>query len=147
MPMPLAIVEWVVWANLREIRDVELLIVKGHLTLDAVLSEVTNQNLSFLGKARTLEDKEGFQDVGYVLVELNNIRNKLAHEIGFDSAESDVENWAEKAFLKFNYTKFCKITRRTRIIHAFSAMAAAVFRQKQLRDKYSLERFDSGLGS
>ena len=129
MPMPLAIVEWAVWANLREIKDVELLIVKGHLALDSVLSEVTKQNLSFFGKARTLEDQEGFQDVGYLLLEINKIRNKLAHEIDFYSAEGDAENWAKEVLSKVDYTKFCRLTRRTRLIHAFSAMAAAVFRK------------------
>lgn len=118
-----ALFEYGTWNQLEKIRDQELILLKGHLILDIVLTELYGEQLSFYGKANKLSQNDGCTICARLLLELNAIRNKLAHEYFFDAKESGLLVWAEDVLSKIEFIKFSKMTSRTKIIHAFSALA------------------------
>ena len=55
------------------------------------------------------------------------MRNKLAHELQFDVAESGLCQWSEDVLAKIPYTPTSRRTKRMKVIHAMSALAGAIY--------------------
>ncbi|EGR1221068.1 TPA: hypothetical protein ACMDT1_002100 [Vibrio parahaemolyticus] len=119
----LPLFEFGVWNRLETVREQELILLKGHLILDVALTELYGDKLSFYGKANKLSQNEERRICAQMLLEINSIRNKLAHEFFFYAIESGLLEWAEGVLVKIEFTKYSKMTNRTKIIHAFSALA------------------------
>ncbi|ENM3757227.1 hypothetical protein [Vibrio cholerae] len=119
-----ALFEFSTWSRLEDVRDQELILLKGHLILDIALTALYGDKLSFYGKAKKLSQNDDCLICAQLLLELNGIRNKLAHELFFDAKESGLLEWAEDVLSKIEFIKFSKMTNRTKIIHAFSAFSA-----------------------
>ncbi len=95
--------------HLAEVDDAELILLKGHLILEQVLNELLllhfknrkhleNLNLMFSKKLSLLAGLEGpfakmHTDIAH-LEEINRIRNKLAHQLEFDTYHADLKKWA-----------------------------------------------------
>nr|WP_297401303.1 hypothetical protein [uncultured Marinobacter sp.] len=132
------IMEWSAWANLDAKKDIELILLKGHLILENLIDValVTNGfenklSSSFHGKAKILKkiEKSSSSELGKLselLLELNGIRNKIAHEFLYDINDGEVEAWSLSVLSSFEGIKFSKFTYRTKIVHAFSALASAL---------------------
>lgn len=126
--------EWVVWAKLSSIREVELILLKGHLYLEVALSvvlsrnDLNNDNFSFHKKILTLEkiefkDKDKINLIIPFLFEINRMRNKLAHEPLFDIRKSELKFWSKNILDNFEGMKYTRYTPTTKIIHSFSVLA------------------------
>ncbi len=130
--------EWVVWANLDKKKDLELILLKGHLILEIFMdnllengSRVNYKKLSFFGKVNVLNKVAGSETVDIEsikshLLSINNIRNQFAHKWNFEIRESKIEKWSLDVLSTFNGEKFSKFTYKTKIIHAFSALSGAL---------------------
>ncbi|EJL9326779.1 hypothetical protein NM880_003546 [Vibrio cholerae] len=118
-----ALFEFSTWSRLEDVRDQELILLKGHLILDIALTALYGDKLSFYGKAKKLSQNDDCLICAQLLLELNGIRNKLAHELFFDAKESGLLEWTEDVLSKIEFIKFSKMTNRTKIIHAFSALS------------------------
>jgi hypothetical protein len=57
-----------------------------------------------------------------ILNDLNQLRNKLAHECQFDILNGELESWSLFVLENFEGIKFTKYTYRTKIVHAFSIL-------------------------
>ncbi len=135
--------EWTVWANLDKKRDIELILLKGHLILEGfVESLLCNGNLeqfvssSFFKKVSVLNHLQGcnlenVEIIKHYLFALNKIRNSFAHEWSFSISESGLEYWSQEVLSAFSGEKFSKYTYRTKIIHAFSALSGALVEMQQ----------------
>ena len=129
------IIEWAIWAKLSSKKDLELILLKGHLLLEVVLDTVlvTNEikdsrNFSFHRKISLLRKVYamncGKQDlICSLLSEINQLRNKMAHENGFDINNGEFESWGLVVLENFVGTKFTNYTFKTKIVHAFSVLA------------------------
>nr|VFK43706.1 MAG: hypothetical protein BECKSD772F_GA0070984_11549 [Candidatus Kentron sp. SD]VFK49022.1 MAG: hypothetical protein BECKSD772E_GA0070983_115410 [Candidatus Kentron sp. SD] len=132
------IMEWAVWANLDKQKDVELIILKGHLIIEVIMDNVLFENdvekrseLSFHRKVEKLSHistcaSGPIREAVHYLIALNKIRNRLAHEFTFSIDNSGIEDWATDVLLALEGMKFSKFTYRTKIVHAFSALAKAL---------------------
>lgn len=137
------IIEWSVWANLDRKKDLELILLKGHLIIEFLLENLlTNNGLqnckknSFFKKVEMLKNfsVNNTEELGKVtdhLLALNKIRNQFAHEWDFKISKSDIEGWAANVLLSYDGKKFSKYTYRTKIIHAFSALSCALVQFQQ----------------
>jgi len=137
------IIEWAIWARLSSKKDLELILLKGHLFLEVVLDTILEmndikdtQNFSFhrkissLRKIRIKNIKK--QDlICSLLCDINQLRNKLAHEHGFEINNGEFESWGQVVLENFVGTKFTKYTFKTKIVHAFSVLAKNIL---ELRD-------------
>ncbi|EJE4169214.1 hypothetical protein M3895_004649 [Vibrio parahaemolyticus] len=122
-----ALFEYSTWNQLDKIKDQELIILKGHLILDLALTELYGEKISFYGKVNKLAKNEDYLVCSQLLLELNNIRNKLAHEFFFDIQKSGLLIvWAEDVLSKIDFTKYSKLTNRTKVIHAISALVRKI---------------------
>ncbi len=119
----LPLFEFGTWCQLNTIQDQELILLKGHLILDIALTQLYGDKLSFYGKANKLSQNEDYLVCAQMLLEINSIRNKLAHEFSFDASESGLLEWAEDVLSKIKFAKHSKMTARTKVVHAFSALA------------------------
>jgi uncharacterized protein YutE (UPF0331/DUF86 family) len=127
--------EWAVWATLDSKTDVELILLKGHLWLELVLditlernSDRNYKNYSFYKKVCTLEkidvqDKETFNIIITALKEVNQLRNKLAHEPHFEIGNGELQSWSANVLENLKGKKFTRHTYRTKIVHSFSVIA------------------------
>jgi len=132
------VMEWAVWANLDKKKDLELVLLKGHLILeifmDNLLTNGSNKNhkkLSFIGKVKALHMVNGSEAVNIDIIKkhllsINRIRNKFAHEWGFEIHESEIEQWSLDVLSTIKGEKHSKLTYRTKIIHAFSSLSGAL---------------------
>lgn len=127
------LLKWSVWAHLDNEKNLELILLKGHITiellLDGLLDDRGNKrfsNYSFSRKVAELERLYIDATIIAHLRELNKIRNKLAHEFSFDIYEGELARWSESVLCSFPYRKYSKFTYRTKIVHAFSALGAAI---------------------
>ncbi len=128
--------EWAIWATLDSKTDIELILLKGHLLLELVLDIALGRknikgynNYSFYKKVCTLEkidakDKPTLTIIITALKDLNQLRNKLAHEPHFDIGNGQFETWSTNVLERFKGEKFTKYTYRTKIVHSFSALAS-----------------------
>jgi hypothetical protein len=104
-----AILNWAVWANLERHKDVELVLLKGHLLLEAVLSdEIEDKKLSFHGKVRKYCKLGGKSEIADLLEQLNQMRNKLAHEFPFDIEKVGIVEWADAILETFEPTYYTR---------------------------------------
>lgn len=133
------LMEWTVWAHLTSIRDLDLILLKGHLFLEQVLDSVLTKhnvkdikNFSFHRKISSLQKietkhKEKLDIIIPLLFEINRLRNKVAHEPLFNVHNGEIEFWASNILKNFEGEKFTKYTRRTKIVHAFSIITKNIF--------------------
>lgn len=130
--------EWAVWAHLDSETNLELILLKGHLLLEGILDTTLGRNgiedyesCSFFRKIRAF-NKIGFEDVSKkefiasALVEINRLRNKLAHEFHFEVKNGELQLWSSKILEILKGTKFTRYTFRTKIVHAFSNLAITI---------------------
>jgi hypothetical protein len=128
------ILEWAIWANLDKHKNIELLLLKGHLVLEIVLDNFLKKNtslnierMSFYGKLKEIETiyNSTSHESGFVelLFKLNVIRNKFAHEWQFSIESSGIESWANEVVSKLPAQKYTRFTERTKLVHSFSALA------------------------
>ena len=86
------------------------------------------ENFSFYRKISLLKiintkDNNKLNIIISLLYNINQIRNKLAHESQFHINESELESWSLKVLENFNGMKFTNYTFRTKIVHAFSILS------------------------
>tara|TARA_A100000171_G_scaffold51440_1_gene65742 strand:+ start:868 stop:1299 length:432 start_codon:yes stop_codon:yes gene_type:complete len=127
--------EWAVWGHLNSKTDLELILLKGHLLLEAMIGTALVRNnihdsndFSFYRKVKALESI-GFQDnakkdfIIHSLTNLNKLRNKLAHDFHFDITNGELESWALCIIRDLKGEKYTKYTFRTKIVHSFSILS------------------------
>jgi len=56
------------------------------------------------------------------LLELNGIRNKLAHELSFNVEKSGIRHWANSVLSDFDANFYTRKTPRTKVVDAFSTL-------------------------
>lgn len=128
------VLEWSVWANLDEYKNAELLLLKGHLILELFMKSLLNandyrsaENKTFHKKtmliSKLLYGKGRCDNITQALFDLNRIRNKFAHDWQFSLELTDVEEWANTVLYTMPAKKFSKYTYRTKLVHAFVALA------------------------
>ena len=97
-----------VWGNLDRVKDYELILLKGYLFIEMILTVVLERkdeldvgDLSFYKKMKEFE-KLGFSNhknwktIIASLHHLNKIRNKLAHNFLYKTALEDLTKWSTK---------------------------------------------------
>jgi len=132
------ITELAVGVHLDRIKNIELILLKGHLILEVAIDIAIHtldkkntsnlKDLSFNKKLIILESlrPNASSDMKKALGHLRNLnilRNRLAHEFVFDGGTEDLGRWSESVLADFPGTKFCKHTFRTKIIQAVSALS------------------------
>ncbi|MDF3126798.1 hypothetical protein [Rheinheimera sp. 1928-s] len=136
--IPPPFLDWAVWANLDQHRDVELILLKGHLFLEIFLTSGLSlrtsltgpqiKNLSFSAKARVLaETDEQLSKVLEHAKSLNKLRNKLAHEPFPDELKAELNDWSEQVLFSYSIQKYQKYTSRTKITQAIAALARNIY--------------------
>ncbi len=128
------ILEWGVWANLDLKKEIELIVLKGHLFTEMIINSTLKLNnikhddrYSFYKKIHLLE-KINFNDdikktvIINSLLRLNSIRNKLAHEVDY-KLDTEIKEWSKNILSNLDGTKFSKYTNRTKIVQAFSTLS------------------------
>jgi hypothetical protein len=128
------LVEWAVFGHLDQKTDLELVLLKGHLLLEAILdtilkrNNITNlDNYSFHRKIIAFENID-YEDllkkelIISSLREINRLRNKVAHEFNYDIENGEFEKWAIHILNNLKGEKFSKYTFRTKIVHSFSIL-------------------------
>lgn len=138
------LVEWAIWVHLDSKTDLELILLKGHLILDNILLTVLksndfpeSENYSFYRKIIALETLEDNTNLNKNLIisslrEINNLRNKIAHEFNYKISNSEFEIWATNILNNMKGEKFSKYTFRTRIVHSFSVLSMNILKFKKL---------------
>jgi hypothetical protein len=129
------LVEWAVFFHLNPHKELELILLKGHLLLETVLETVLKrhnisniENFSFYRKIREfetleIENKMKKEFIVSSLKEINKLRNKVAHEFHFNIGNGEFEVWASDILSNLKGKKFTKYTFKTKIVHSFSVMA------------------------
>ena len=132
------IMEWSTWANLDAQKNIELILLKGHLILESLIDVALAKNslekeldYSFFRKVNCLKllPSQNFakiDELSSYLHALNKMRNKLAHEYSYNINNGEIEKWSLEVLNSFEGMKFTKFTCRTKIVHAFSALAKAL---------------------
>jgi len=130
--------EWAVWGHLESKKELELIVLKGHLLLEMALGNVISrnnikdfENYSFYRKISILNsmeitDSKNDEKRKFIvesLLELNKYRNKLAHEFLHKIEDDDIIAWSERVLKNLKGTKYSKYTFKTRIIHSFSVLS------------------------
>ncbi len=139
------LMEWAVWANLDSQKNIELVLLKGHLLLEAMVNSALSSHfrhgaasglgLSFHKKVELLElfqakGDPAFAKAKQAILKVNRMRNKLAHNWEFDGHE-ELGRWAESVLAEFPFEKSTRFTFRTRIVHAFAALARVVIEMQK----------------
>ena len=135
------LIEWAVWGHLDSKTDLELILLKGHLLMEVVLNSTINRrqvasvaDMTFYRKILALEQTGGKRGSKHEMIiaslkELNQLRNKLAHEFHFDFADGSLHNWSENIHMHCHGEKFTRYTFRTRIVHSFSILAREILEE------------------
>ena len=136
--IPPSFVEWIVWSNLDDYKEPELILLKGHLLLDVFLAQRLSSvlklskrdvdELSFFRKLSLLEKVVVRGDSAHKFAidlarELNSLRNRAAHEILFKDGPEELLAWSNKVLAVLPSMKFQKYTPRTRMTQAVAALA------------------------
>ena len=132
------VTEWAVGVHLDRIKNIELILLKGHLILevaiDSAIHTFDKQNasklndLSFHRKLQILGCLQPYatpdlqKALGHLRT-INILRNRLAHEFMFDGGTEDLGRWSEAVLVDFPGTKVCRHTYRTKIIQAIGALS------------------------
>jgi hypothetical protein len=138
--IPPPLIDWAVWANLDRHRDTELILLKGHLLLEVMISEGLSarlsltepqiRKLSFREKLKALaalaETDQALAEALKFLGQLNRLRNKLAHE-PFPELETELATWSDQVLRVFLTRKHQRYTPRTKITQAISALARSMY--------------------
>lgn len=143
---PPPFLDWAVWANLDQHRDIELILLKGHLSLEVFLSiglslrtsltESQIKSLSFSAKTRALaEIDEPLSKVMEYVSQLNKLRNTLAHEPFPEELESELNSWSERVLSSISIQKHQKYTRRTKVTQAIAALARNIYELSHIESK------------
>ena len=132
------LIEWAVWGNLQSKNDLEGILLRGHILIDIILSTSLKRmeiqkcdTFSFHSKVKAFE-KVNFSEIEKhkflckSLYELNNLRNKLAHEVDFNFRNGNFESWSLEIIKELDGMKYSNFTRRTKIVHSFSFLAKAI---------------------
>ena len=136
--IPPPFLDWAVWANLDRHRDVELILLKGHLFLEIFLASALSlrtsltepqiKSLSFSAKARALAEADAqLSKVMEHVRSLNKLRNKLAHEPFPDELQTELKIWSEQVLSSCSIQKHQKYTSRTKITQAIAALARKIY--------------------
>ena len=116
------------YCNLDDYKDAQLILLKGHLMLEVLLSEVVqDKELSFYGKTNKFNNLFNSKFLSDSLLELNGIRNKLAHSWDFKVEESGLLEWSDTILNNIKYEDSFRRTERTKIVHAMTALAGEVY--------------------
>lgn len=139
--------EWAVWGHLSSKKELELILLKGHLMIEQILeASLTTKvgkrikNFSFYKKVKIFEEMVFENKIKHTFVieqsnQLNKIRNELAHDALFQIVESDIMNWSQEIHKELTGTKYSKYTTRTKFIHAFSFLAINILEMDSLKYK------------
>ncbi len=139
--------EWSVWCILDKYKDLELILLKGHLYLDVTLTTVILGNkvsnasdLSFFRKTKMLEsievkDAKRKEVIICALGQINNLRNMLAHEPNFDLDDSAFNSWVDYVLSNLKGQKFGNYTFRTKKVHAFSVLTINILESFKVKKK------------
>ncbi|WP_134356001.1 hypothetical protein [Flavobacterium psychrophilum] len=137
--------EWAVWGHLSSKKDLDSILLKGHLMLETAIERMLsrnkisfNENDSFFRKLTLLEQNltNKNTEVYFIinsLKKVNLMRNKLAHEVNYTELDNDIENWSKNIMKNLKGEKFSKFTYRTRIVHSFSILTINLLRIKNYR--------------
>ncbi|EKT4499318.1 hypothetical protein [Flavobacterium psychrophilum] len=137
--------EWAVWGHLSSKKDLDSILLKGHLMLETAIERMLsrnkisfNENDSFFRKLTLLEQNltNKNTEVYFIinsLKKVNLMRNKLAHEVNYTELDNDIENWSKNIMENLKGEKFSKFTYRTRIVHSFSILTINLLRIKNYR--------------
>lgn len=126
------VLEWSVWANLDSCENLELTLLKGHLILELIMDSILSSKnasyseLSFFRKVKVIKgefENASNKPIFHYLLELNNLRNKLAHEYNFKVESGELQRWADSVLSTNMGMKYTKFTYRTKIVHGFSSLA------------------------
>lgn len=130
------VLEWAVWSNLDEHKNAELLLLKGHLILEVFMDgflstmEPSNKDASFYKKVKLISEVIDDTDQNYKIIKslfsLNKIRNNFAHNWQFSLEVSGINGWVDEVLVNFPVVKVSKYTYRTKLVHAFAALARAL---------------------
>ena len=129
---------WAIWANLDKQSNHELILLKGHLYLEKTIESAISLNqknlskFSFFRKVQIFESElyqpEKDDNLIECLIELNSLRNQMAHEYNFDIMDGRLSIWSQKVLSNFKGEKYSRYTYRTKIVHAFSTLAVNILR-------------------
>lgn len=134
--------EWAVWGHLSSKKDIELIVLKGHLMLETALETtlsrnniLKNDNYSFYRKLTILEndiitEKPDKEFIVNSLKKINLMRNKLAHEFFYNELDIDIEEWSKSILMNLKGEKYSKLTYRTKIVHSFSILTLNLLKIK-----------------
>lgn len=137
--------EWAVWGHLESERNIELILLKGHLLLEMTLdfffkhNNIENCNdYLFNRKIICFENSDITDKSKQIIITnslkiINKLRNKLAHEFQFDLTSGELEKWSSEILNNLQGMKWSKYTSRTRIVHSFSILSRNIL---DLIDKY-----------
>ena len=94
------LIEFAVWANLDKEKDIELILLKGHLLLETFITNLLNNylikdssidsiGLTFYKKLDLLmlltkNQTNELKTIKKYIIEINQLRNKLAHKYDFE---------------------------------------------------------------
>jgi len=132
------IYEWAVWGHLESKKDIEMILLKGHLLLETALevllkrnSVAVNNNYSFFRKINLFEsqietNKTIKSDLVFFLRKINSLRNQLAHEFLVENLETNLKVLLDEILAKLSGTKYSNFTFRTKIVHSFSTLAVNI---------------------
>jgi hypothetical protein len=125
--------------HLKDIDEIEIILLKGHLILEQILNEMLmiyiqdesdldKLNLSFSRKLDLLSALMNGQKVSIFefqqLREINRIRNRLAHVLDFSRNHSDLKAWACKILGYTPVTIDRKRTYKNTLLKAFYFLTA-----------------------
>ena len=135
---PPEVVEWMTDSNLRNHKDVEMVLLKRHLILEIFIDQglddyfksdksLGSLNIPFKKKLELLyalspdhyfSNKEIFKQINTI----NKLRNKLAHNFKFDHNHLELKKWAEDVLQIFPEAIYGRKTFRISVIAAFSGL-------------------------
>lgn len=139
---PAQFIECITWASLDRHQSSELIVLKGQLILELMLdirlgmsgtisakalSDISfSKKITLFSQSLLPTDKEN-QEIYKFCIELNKLRNRLAHEVSFTNCDSELEGWAKLVLNSLPSTKFQKYTKRTMATQAIAALAKAIY--------------------
>jgi len=104
--------EIIIRENLKPIEDVELVLLKGHLVIEQLITELLELNLTDPSRLNTINpmfskkleiylaiDGNSLISKGLekILKELNSLRNKLAHNLKHPNFDQLLKDWVQRA--------------------------------------------------
>ncbi|MFA5904400.1 MAG: hypothetical protein WC836_10750 [Desulfobacula sp.] len=124
-------------------KDIELILLKGHLMLEVIIDDVINRclgenksieslRLGFYKKCELLwllsnNTSEQTELIKTYVLEINRLRNKLAHKFIFEEHETELVKWADDVLATLPEIKISRYTYRTKIVHAFANLSKCMY--------------------